>query len=415
MSEPWTVKHRPKTVQEIAGNKLAIDKLRQWLDSWSKGRPSKAATLLYGPPGVGKTVVSETVAHDLGWDLVEINASDQRGKDILSKTAGMASTQSTLGSKGRLILLDEVDGINLRQDQGAIAAILQIIKESRFPLVLTANDPWDPKIRPLREACLQIELKQLGVRDAVPFLKTILSKENVAADEGALKVLVQKNNGDLRSTLNDLQVLASRRKSVGLEEVNLLSGRDRTESIFEVLRIVFNSQTVAGARRATNLSDVDHEMLFQWIFENTPYQIQEPLELSNAIAELAKADMFFARIKKTQSWNLLPYALELMTAGVAIAKETPVSGWVPMKFPQRIAAMSRTRAAREYRRSLGAVIGSKTHVSSRRAIQLYMPLIQLVFEHDKTRFGEIGDWLQAKDALEGFLEKDQAAQTTDSA
>ena len=171
------------------------------------------------------------------------------------------------------------------------------------------------------------------MREAVPFLKAILSKEQVASDDFALKVLVQKNNGDLRSTLNDLQVLTTRRKSVGLEEVNLLSGRDRTESIFEVLRIVFNSQTVAGARRATNLSDVDHEMLFQWIFENAPYQILETHELSNAIGELAKADMFYARIKKTQSWNLLPYALELMTAGVAIAKETPVSGWVPMKFP----------------------------------------------------------------------------------
>ena len=77
--------------------------------------------------------------------------------------------------------------------------------------------------------------------------------------------------------------------------------------------------------------------------------------------------------------------------------------------------MSRTRTAREYRRSLGAIISSKTHVSSRRAFQLYMPLIQLVFEHDKTRFDEIGDWLQAKDALEEFLEREQAIQTSDSA
>src|SRR5437870_7838187 len=171
--EPWTTKYRPRTSKDVAGNKPAIEKLRDWVESWSEGRPSEAAVLLYGAAGVGKTSVTEALARERGWDLVEINASDKRSGDILAKVAGLASTQSTLGSKGRLILLDEVDGINLRQDQGAILATLQIIKESRFPLVLTANDAWDPKIRPLREACLQIELKQLGVREAVPFLKAI--------------------------------------------------------------------------------------------------------------------------------------------------------------------------------------------------------------------------------------------------
>src|SRR2546428_1541378 len=149
--EPWTIKYKPRTSKDVAGNKPAIEKLRDWIDSWSKGRPSKAAVLLYGPAGVGKTSVTEALAQERGWDLVEISASDKRSGDILAKVAGLASTQSTLFSKGRLILLDEVDGINLRADQGAVATILQIIKETQYPLILTANDPWDPKTRPLRE------------------------------------------------------------------------------------------------------------------------------------------------------------------------------------------------------------------------------------------------------------------------
>src|SRR5207247_2811078 len=121
------------------------------MDSCSACRPGKRAVSLYGADGVGKTTVSEALAMKRGWDLVEINASDKRSGEILSKIAGLASTQTTLFSKGRLILLDEVDGVNLREDHGAITTILQIIKDTQYPLILTANDPWDSKIRPLRE------------------------------------------------------------------------------------------------------------------------------------------------------------------------------------------------------------------------------------------------------------------------
>ncbi|OLD05762.1 MAG: hypothetical protein AUJ07_00760 [Crenarchaeota archaeon 13_1_40CM_3_53_5] len=407
MSEPWTVKHRPKTTQEIAGNKLAIDKLKQWLDSWNKGKPTKAAVLLYGSPGVGKTVVSETVARERGWDLVEINASDKRSGEILSKIAGLASTQSMLVGNGKLILLDEVDGINLREDHGAVAAILQVTRESRFPIILTANDPWDSKIRPLREACLLIELKPIGLRDGLVLLKSLLSKERVTADEEALRMLIEKNRGDMRSTTNDLQVLARPGKTLGTSQVEWLSWRDRTESIFDALRVVFNSKTAASARRATNMSDVDHEMLFQWIFENAPYQITDPKEFGEAMEALSRADLFYARIRKTQSWHLLSYALDLMTAGVAVAKRTPSKGWVAMKFPQRISAMSRTRGKRELRKGLGKALGSKCHLSSRRAAGLYLPVIEFIHEHDGKAYEKVADWLDLREPLDDLFSQEE--------
>lgn len=401
--EPWTTKYRPKTSREVVGNKAAVEKLREWIQSWDKGPPSKRAVLLYGPAGVGKTSISEALANERGWDLVEINASDKRSGEILSRIAGLASTQTTLFSKGRLILLDEVDGINLREDQGAVATILQIIKETQYPLILTANDPWDPKTRALREACLQVELKRLGMRDGVPLLRRILTGEGVSSTDEVLKFLIDKDRGDIRSILNDMQLLSTQRKTLTIEDVNLLSGRDRTESVFEVLRIVFNSRTTAAARRALSVSDLDNEMLFQWIFENAPYQIPKPRELFQAINALADADMYFGRIKKSQSWHLLSYALDLMTAGVAIARQTPPSGWVPMKFPQRISSMSRTRGARDLRRRVGVAIGQKTHVSSRRAQHLFFPLLRSEYQNNPEGFDRIANWLETKDELKEIL------------
>ncbi len=401
--EPWTIKYRPKTSKDVAGNKPAIEKLRDWVESWSNGRPSKAAVLLYGPAGVGKTSVTEALARERGWDLVEINASDKRSGDILSKIAGLASTQSTLFSKGRLILLDEVDGINLRADQAAVTTILQIIKETRHPLILTANDPWDPKIRPLREACLQIELKRLGVRDGLPLLRNILTQEGVKANEDALKLIIDRDRGDIRSILNDMQLLSSRHGTLTVDDVDLLSGRDRTESVFEVLRVVFNSRTTASARRALSISDVDQEMLFQWIFENAPYQIPKPKELEEAMSALAESDLYFGRIRKTQSWHLLSYALDLMTAGVAVAKQTSPSGWVPMRFPQKISSMSRTRAIRDVRKKAAASIGLKSHVSTRRAPQLYFPMLRFIHEHDPKEYDRIATSLDAAEELDDLF------------
>jgi replication factor C large subunit len=401
--EPWTIKYKPKTSKDVAGNKPAIEKLRDWVESWSKGRPSKAAVLLYGPAGVGKTSVTEALARERGWDLVEINASDKRSGEVLSKIAGLASTQSTLFSKGRLILLDEVDGINLRADQAAVTTILQIIKETQYPLILTANDPWDPKIRPLREACLQIELKRLGVRDGVPLLRNILNQEGVKTNEDALKLIIDRDRGDIRSILNDMQVLSSRNATLTVDDVDLLSGRDRTESIFEVLRVIFNSRTTASARRALSISDVDQEMLFQWIFENAPYQIPKPKELEEAMSALAESDLYFGRIRKTQSWHLLSYALDLMTAGVAVAKQTAPSGWVPMRFPQKISSMSRTRAIRDVRKKAAASIGLKSHVSTRRASQLYFPLLRFIHEHNPKEYERIANSLDAKEELDDLV------------
>jgi len=152
MNPPWTVKYRPKRLAEIAGNKTAIQQILDWLDTWANGPPKKRALLLHGPPGTGKTVSVEAIANERRLDLVEINASDKRNRDALERTVGLATRQSDLFGRRRLILIDEVDGINLAEDRGAVDTIVRLVQETQSPVVLTANDPWDPKIGPIRNA-----------------------------------------------------------------------------------------------------------------------------------------------------------------------------------------------------------------------------------------------------------------------
>lgn len=403
MPLPWTVKHRPKTFSDVAGNKEAKEAFVAWLKSWEQGKSPRKAALLHGAPGTGKTVTVEAAANDFGFDLVEVNASDNRSGDQLRKIAGGAAVQGELFGRRRLILLDEIDGINLAQDTGAVAALVEIIETARCPVVLIANDPWDPKIRPIRDHCVLMEFKRLGVRDSLPYLKALCAAEGVEVDEQALRLIIDRNHGDMRSIVNDLQIFATGKNKISYSDVEWLAWRDRKESIFDALRRVFSSKTCDQARRATDIVDMDLEMFFEWIYENAPLQLTDPKDLANAMVALSKADLVMARMKRRQAWQLLPFAIDQMTAGVAMSKERTKPAWTPMRFPSRIMLLSRTRGERALRLRIGQAIGQRTHLSSRAAERHFLPYVSFIFQNNPEMVSGLSEGLGLDEEMVQYL------------
>jgi replication factor C large subunit len=396
---PWTTKYRPRKISEIAGNLDSVSALFNWVKSWDKKVPSKKALLLHGPAGTGKTVSVEALANEYGYDLIEINASDSRTGDAIRRIAGMAAGQATLFGKKRIVLLDEIDGINLGEDTGAIDAIVETIEKTNYPVVLTANNAWDQKIRYLRDVCQLVEYKRLGVRDALPYLKRIAAKEGIEIDEKALKLIIERDVGDMQSIINDLQALSSGRKKLAYDDVAWLAWRDRKENIFEALGMIFSAKNCLWAKKAIDIADIDYEMLFEWIYENAPRQLTDPLDRANAMEYLAKADIYLRRVKGRQAWDLLAYFFDLMTAGVALSRERTRPSFVPMKFPERISLLSRTRRIRGTRARVGAKIGRRCHVSSISAVKYYLPYLRIIFENDYQAAAELSRYF-------GFDEED---------
>jgi replication factor C large subunit len=400
----WTVKHRPKSLAEIVGNTEAVGKFVDWIKSWEKGIPKKRACFLYGPPGIGKTVTVEATAHDFGMEFVEKNASDYRTEEAINRFAGLASQYSSLFGGKRMILLDELDGLTGSSDRGGVKAITDVVKTAHCPVVLTANNAYDPRFTNLRVYCLLIEFKKLATGEVAKHLKHICEQEGIQADENALKFIAQRSGGDVRSAVNDLQALGQGKKTLAYEDVSWLGYRDRQENIFNVLRMIIYGKTCASAKQAANMVDVDTDMLFEWIYENVPAHLTDPHDLATAMDALALADVYRGRIRATQDWGFMRYVIDYMTAGVAMArKNTKTSGWIPFKFPQRIQMLSRSKAERAMRLSIGGKIKRKNHISALRASKEIVPYLKIIFKNNENMAAGLAKWLDLDQDMVEYL------------
>lgn len=384
VEEPWTEKYRPRRIDEVVGNPNAKKAFVAWLNKWLAGRPEKRAALLYGPPGCGKTSLVHAAAHQLGLELIEANASDVRTSEALGRRVLRAVTEGSLfGARGKIILLDEVDGINPREDRGGLETIIGIIKVSRYPVALTANDPWDPRLRELRSMCELIEFRKLGIRDVVKALREICRQEGVECDHAVLRAIAVNCEGDLRAAINDLQSIAMDRRRVSLEDLEVLGYRARQMNMFEVVRQVLAAKRPEAAKAVLSTPSLNYEMLMQWLNENIPYQYSPSLiAIADAYDALSKADIVLARMRRRQAWTLLPYALDLMTAGVASAREKPPFKFVKYSFPYKLRALYATRGERDERMRIAKVVARACHTSARKALTEVLPFLKLIYEEN---------------------------------
>jgi replication factor C large subunit len=391
MTLTWTEKYRPRKLSDIVGNKAAVKAFLDWIHGWEIGKPSKKAALLHGPPGVGKTSTVYAYAIERGLDVVEINASDYRTRERIENVIGMASQSATLsGLRNRIILVDEVDGVDSRADTGAVASLTKAISETRIPIVLVANDPWDPKLGPLRDKCEMIKFTRIQKPSIASHLKKIAEAEKLKVSDNLLRMIAEKSGGDLRSAINDLQALAD---SGGALSTETLGERERERDVFSAMATVFSARDIQTALTAFEGLDLEPADFFTWLLDNVPEWIKSPRDLANAMERLARADIHLQRVLATQRWDLLKYAIAIMTAGVSItARRTGGGG--RLGFPSKIRYMGQTRAEREALASASSKIAGKCHLSSRKARTEMLPYIAFMIGRDKSTAKSLGGFFE---------------------
>ncbi len=385
--ESWLEKHKPLKVSGIRGQGKAVRESLAFMDSW---RPGQAA-LLSGPPGVGKTLTVEAIARERGPELLRLNASDKRSAADIHSALSDASKSRGLFGGGRLILIDEADGISGRE-RGAVGSIVKVIKGSMFPVFVIANDPWKPKLSSLRSACRHIRFSKVMAPSIEKMLREILESEGIAFEEAALKSLARFAQGDLRSAISDLQMVAQGKTKLESEDLSILGFRERQGNIYSALPVIFHSRRISATRKVLFDMDKDPDEVFWWIESNVHQEIV-PERLPEAYDMLSRADIMRSRVHTQQNWRFKAIMSDMM-AGISVIKGDTHKppGFRPYQQPTKIMMLGRTRAKRAMMDSVLRKLGSQLHASRRTVRRDYLPFLSLFSQK-----GEQGVELEKED------------------
>ena len=242
MNEIWTEKYRPKTLEDVVGQKHVTERLKAYVSSHNMPH-----LLLTGPAGTGKTTCSLALAKTMFGDewkgnFIELNASDERGIDVVrGKIKEFARTSPLGGADFKIIFMDEADALT----SDAQAALRRTMEKysgiCRF--ILSCN--YSSKIiDPIQSRCAVFRFKPLTADDVREFLTMIVQKENVDITDEAMAGLVHVARGDMRRAVNSLQVAASLGKKIDLDLIYQTTGMANPEAVKEMLQTALSGNFV---------------------------------------------------------------------------------------------------------------------------------------------------------------------------
>lgn len=166
-------KYRPKTLDQVIGNKGLVNKLKPIL---SREEDCPNAFLLHGPPGCGKTTIGRIIANSLqccGADLKEVDSADYTGIDSIREIR-KNMRYKPMQCPYRIWLLDEVHRMSAQAQDALLKALEEPPAHVKF--ILCTTDPQ--QIRPaVKRRCSMLEVNPVTEREILVLLTKVAKWE----------------------------------------------------------------------------------------------------------------------------------------------------------------------------------------------------------------------------------------------
>ncbi|KAJ9598045.1 hypothetical protein L9F63_026852, partial [Diploptera punctata] len=233
----WVEKYKPRKYIELLSDEGANRTILHWLKLWDKvvfnrerkvkqrvkeddkkeefqkavlnkdldehGCPQQKIALLCGPPGLGKTTLAHVVGLHAGYNVVEMNASDDRSPEVF-RTQLEAATQmkAVMGTSPRpnCLILDEIDELQQLFYVQSIDVLIKFVTGKlvkskkkgqtsagsvlKRPVICICNDIYVPALRALRQIALIVPFPPTDSSRLAQRLMEISRKQRIRTDMG---------------------------------------------------------------------------------------------------------------------------------------------------------------------------------------------------------------------------------------
>jgi len=291
MEEIWIEKYRPTNLSEVVGQSNVTDRLKNYVKERSMPH-----LLFAGPAGIGKTTSALALAKEMFgelWkhNLHELNASDERGIDVVRGKIKEFARTAPLGEDGfKIIFLDEADALTGAAQAALRRTMERYARTCRF--IMSCN--FSSKIiDPIQSRCAVFRFKPIKAEDLEKYLKFVASKEGLKITSEGYQAITYLAQGDLRRAINGLQMAAAAKKEITPDVVYQAVAAARPDEVKEALELALDGN-YSGARERLDTLQITYGLAGEDVIRQMHRSVRD-LEISDIvkvqmIEKLAEAD-----------------------------------------------------------------------------------------------------------------------------
>jgi len=301
-------------ISEFVGNENSRKKVVEWLVKWSDG---SKPLLLVGPPGVGKTSFVHALSREFDIDLIELNASDTRNKNLLAQVIFPIFSNASLTGKNFLLFLDEMDGISNREDSGGLDFLLDLFKEPSIRIVMAANKS-NEAIKKISKVSKTITFSPIPPRLSMLYLDRILRLQNSSMKLEDRIAVVRNCFGDIRSLLNAAQVMkagytTTKNPVLDIDIENMINQFFSSTTFEEALDVVQRADISYSDPRFGQSSEDRRKDILAAFFSSIVMSKIDIHTITLLLDRLSELDVILSRSLVMRNWKILRYFPLILT------------------------------------------------------------------------------------------------------